>query len=910
MRLFIIAVIAFLFFSLLRGQDLSGVYMSETLSLSIFPQRSELSLGEITYNDETRPVYAVMKPDQGDLSGVFFDGEALFKFTFSGEHILNIGEKDYPLSRVEADPASVSGRLFTVPGVDRSISLDIAPDQSVTGTLVRRETSMRFQGRLTGSFIEGVLFVGADRRPEVTTIALLTGGLRITEGDFAGTYIESDSVWPEDLQRGSYFSLDQLFTGTPYEAYNQYSKKLILRQAQSELKENGVYTSSLDGLPGQGTQRAIVAWQAANGRSVTGRLDNETLLGLNLLAMSEQQPPRWSAADGEKREVLKTEEGIPLKIIARFDTYLLDGPSSEADSSPVRTFDIFYVLRPKGAIDPGGKTVNGFYEVTDGMDSEVSMGWVSARDAVEWPHRQAVGVIEASRRDGVPAKFFGSQDDLQRLYSGGRVRPMSREPKRAVGLNIIPILDMFEMEADGDKVNGYEVAYLHQLHQGASIVDSERVEIDKLSFDVVFVVDTTISMEPWIEATRELVRRMSERLRERIGFGDVRFGLVGYRDTLENPPEDWYTTRVFVSLDEGADFDRFLEKTAVVEEAAVSSGPNREEDVLAGVRTAIDPVSNRLGWKKDSLKHVIVIGDAAPELENNVGDQTIESVINLAQPVGAPVTSQFVLHSVALVDPNAPREFQERTIRQFRELSSMSNPLAKFRGISSSLSVDQPADALISELTDKGIYRTAEVPSEWKKKGEIPAELSDLDGVLGQEYTFEMLLATQEASDIPSFASGFACELDERGAMQLEPWVLVNRRRLNQTTVMIQAILTALEGSGEPGNRDLKRFLENLTNLTVSLNLDLDITGDTTPASIQQYILGIPAKTNAFNMTFQEIANMTQGDYEKWVWDVQDSRAKMEGVLEDPRNWYSINKSAQTAREAKEVKFIRVRDLP
>jgi serine/threonine-protein kinase PpkA len=53
---------------------------------------------------------------------------------------------------------------------------------------------------------------------------------------------------------------------------------------------------------------------------------------------------------------------------------------------------------------------------------------------------------------------------------------------------------------------------------------------------IAFVIDTTISMKPYIERTRESIRRIYATIEKRGLTDKVAFGLVGYRNSMTNAP--------------------------------------------------------------------------------------------------------------------------------------------------------------------------------------------------------------------------------------------------------------------------------------------------------------------------------------------------------------------------------------
>ncbi len=99
-----------------------------------------------------------------------------------------------------------------------------------------------------------------------------------------------------ELPEAGFFDLNGLFRSGPYANFNTYSRTQILRQAQTKLKTEGLYTSAADGLPGPGTQKALLQWQRSRGlQPLTGRLDGATLEGLSLTGIAEQMPPEGEA---------------------------------------------------------------------------------------------------------------------------------------------------------------------------------------------------------------------------------------------------------------------------------------------------------------------------------------------------------------------------------------------------------------------------------------------------------------------------------------------------------------------------------------------------------------------------------------------------------------------------------------
>jgi hypothetical protein len=100
------------------------------------------------------------------------------------------------------------------------------------------------------------------------------------------------SLEMRNLPEIGYFDLKGLFADSAYVGYNSYSQSRILRRAQNILLQAGYYKGSPDGLPGRGTQQAIIDWQHKKNLAVTGRLSAETLSSMNLADLSAEIEPK------------------------------------------------------------------------------------------------------------------------------------------------------------------------------------------------------------------------------------------------------------------------------------------------------------------------------------------------------------------------------------------------------------------------------------------------------------------------------------------------------------------------------------------------------------------------------------------------------------------------------------------
>ncbi len=119
--------------------------------------------------------------------------------------------------------------------------------------------------------------------------------------------------------------------------------------------------------------------------------------------------------------------------------------------------------------------------------------------------------------------------------------------------------------------------------------------------DLVFVVDTTGSMQDDIDEARRRMKQIVKALDER--NPDHRVGVVAYRDKGDD-----YVAKTYTKLEEGeARVLRSLDKLKA------QGGGDFPEHVYAGVMEALEDQP----WRKDATHHIIVIGDAPPQAYKN-----------------------------------------------------------------------------------------------------------------------------------------------------------------------------------------------------------------------------------------------------------------------------------------------------
>jgi len=81
----------------------------------------------------------------------------------------------------------------------------------------------------------------------------------------------------------AYVAIAEIFKGGPYISVGPEMQVAVVRQAQKNLKLLGYYSGPEDGMPNGGLVSALKVWQKSAGFRQSGRFDENTLKGLDLM---------------------------------------------------------------------------------------------------------------------------------------------------------------------------------------------------------------------------------------------------------------------------------------------------------------------------------------------------------------------------------------------------------------------------------------------------------------------------------------------------------------------------------------------------------------------------------------------------------------------------------------------------
>ena len=368
---------------------------------------------------------------------------------------------------------------------------------------------------------------------------------------------------------------------------------------------------------------------------------------------------------------------------------------------------------------------------------------------------------------------------------------------------LVPILDHEDVLVGGQQARLLRVASV-PLQDSALIAETYRTGI-------VFVIDSTVSMKPYIDATRDVMQRVYRSIGAE-DLGDrVSYGLVEFRDSTDAVPGLGFVSRIVADL--GGTGEQFLARIGDVKPATVSS-EGFNEDAYAGVREAIGSID----WSDYYARFVVVITDAGPRGATDPLSATGFDAASLQRLAADKDVAVGVFH----LQTPAGRDNHAYAEGEYRRLSTVPD-VGEFYYPVQAGDVDKFESAL-SALTD---VLTEHVRAA--AAGQPPAlarELAAETGLAAFQETVDRLgyglrmryLQERAGEGVPSLFNAWLIDRDfdapEERALDVR--VLLTRDQLSDLhEVLRQVLITAEEGTLAPDD-----FLDELKSLAASVSRD------------------------------------------------------------------------------------------
>ena len=563
-------------------------------------------------------------------------------------------------------------------------------------------------------------------------------------------------------------------------------------------------------------------------------------------------------------------------------------------SEEVTPFTAFYVY--------ARRTLDGtkWVEVGTGRHG-TRAGWLPLASTLEWNHGLTAAFRDPVGHDRV--LLFKDKESLRELVRQRDLAAYDRLYQEAVQENPSTDSPVIAIQPPGyidiredfylvpirhheDIYLGSEQARLLQissvpLDREQGTLDEKPVISKAYSAGLVFVIDSTLSMDPYIDRTREAVERIYDTLGNAKLLGNVNFGLVAFRDNLAAAPRLDYLARTYVNLEQGRNGADFLSRVKSLQAASTSSR-DFNEDAYAGVKQAIESIN----WTGHEARYVVLVTDAGARDADDPLSSTGLGTASLRQLARDEGVAIFVLH---LLTP-ATMADHARDAEQYRELADFPDIGSLYYGVPTGdvQEFGKVLDALAGQITEQVRIAAAD--------GELPMPVPTSDDVqlaslqtkvakLGHALRMRYLQKT-EGGQVPSVFNAWMLDRDFRDPERptLDVRVLLTRDQLSE----LHDVLTEVLDKAEEGLLSPQNFLNELKSLAATASRSPEQLGVTT------------ATTAGKGNSLADLGFMLE-----YIEDLPYTGEVMGLSLDDWQSWSTLRQVAFLSRIEEKVSYYR-----
>lgn len=525
-------------------------------------------------------------------------------------------------------------------------------------------------------------------------------------------------------------------------------------------------------------------------------------------------------AQSDRRPLLKEgRKTVYQRVLTRPGALLHAAPEGEA----ARVYPAFqplyvYAARP------------GWIEVGPSVSAGPE-GWVRQAQVVRW--RQNIVAAFTNPAGRKRQVLFDSEDRLRWLMEHEALREVQAQilgevtsgivpPERGVvaaeppvfvnivdRLYLMPILDFAQ---DLHPLN-YEDNLLMQVAsvplREAPKAGAPAANADNFDVGIVFVFDTTQSMEPYIARTQAAVEQVVQGMRGTEVGNRVQFGVVAFRDSPAAAPELEYRTRTLLPLQRRRNQTEVLATIRAATNVASVDSPGFNEDSLAGIEDAIDLTDWQAGGADPfDARIVILITDAGPK---DARDPNARSAIGVKELQRAAQDKGVTLMTLHLKTSAGGEAQHSYAAAAYRDLSRF-NGDTYYYGIDggSPAAFEATVKRVVTALTD--VIRLARQEAPVLSPEETGQELLNLGLAIQLAY-----LGRARGAQAPDVIEGWVSEkaIEDPAQLAIEPRLLVTKNEMATMADLLSSLLDL--GEAARGAEDAATFFTQVRDVVARM---------------------------------------------------------------------------------------------
>ena len=588
--------------------------------------------------------------------------------------------------------------------------------------------------------------------------------------------------------------------------------------------------------------------------------------------------------------------------------YISADKASPLVQTNLKPFTVFYIYERKYVDDIE------WLKVGPSSNCKVS-GWIIGDFTSEW--RQSLTLIFTERSGRKPVLFFNNLKSLEQVAGsaspGKQVNQLISnftdfQSGRLSGADKFPILAVEPQEEAVSRQRFYLMPIFQTVELFEGVKFLEVASIDPGSWElpgnpelrtaIVFVIDTTISMKPYIERTRKAVRRIYDAIDESGLSEKVGFGLVAFRSSIKKTPSIEYVSKVISDIKDGTQRMAFEQELAGVEEAKVSSH-SFNEDALAGLKTAIE----ELNWKPYQSRLIFLITDAGAIRNDDPFSTTGMNETEVADIATAHGAKVFVLHIKTPIGKRANNFHYAET--QYRALTGQLDPTIGdlYVPIDASRTelgvqtfgrvVEGVAGQMVELVRSTGVGKRLPMPDQQASiPRDIVANAEHKAAVLGYSMQLEYL-GKRGNVQAPQVITSWVSDMDltQPDVPSFSVTVLLTKNQLSDLHQRLKIILDQAQRTKRTGARD---FFQGILSAAAQISRDPSLFSKKPYQDLGQlgligeFLDDLPYRSSIMRLTEEDWYRMSVGEQQALVDDLKSKIKRYQQYHDDVDNWVSF----------------------
>jgi serine/threonine-protein kinase PpkA len=619
-----------------------------------------------------------------------------------------------------------------------------------------------------------------------------------------------------------------------------------------------------------------------------------------VLPAAAQTAPRSASAPQAQAAMRKPllvegKRSLFQRVLTRPGARLLAQPAAGAAvrQGDVKPFSVFYVYGRQGDFLEVGASLAGG-----------PVGFLPADRAIDWKQTIVAAFNNPAGRER--SLLFRDQEAIdgvirdpaaaERLAAlraeaaagrvGGTGPVLSIEPETHINIDdnfyILPIMEHADRRLPG-RLNGkiLRVAAVRRNEAPARAPQANPMRDFKIGLN--FVIDTTITMGPYIARTQEAVERIQAEIARSDIADRVRFGLTGFRQSLAIAPRVGYHTRIALPLDASSTSQAFLARIKGMDVAQFPT-PGWREDSLGGVFDAIKSAR----WEQFGGRFVVLVTDAGPRLAREGHTRTRldpRELNGLAQEQNIAV---FTLHL------RTPQGAEDNAAAEghYRQLSAFGGGASLYFGVDGGRvdefgrTVDELTAALLQQMRG-AVGGAAAAPAAGQPQTPLQQAVQLVGLAMQLSY-----LGDRQGAAAPDVFEAWVSDRDIANPRKaaLDVRVFLTKQQLANLRDVTQAIIEKGEASIQ--SIDPASFFQQLRTAVAAMSRDPSRLmsaefGDLGDA-LGEFLQDLPYQSDVMRITEQRWLQMSGAEQREMIDRLKSKLGLYEQIHNTPGKWTAL----------------------